>query len=555
MGVAAGGVGDEELLLLLDPLGDLRWSFGVEHLLETHLPVSGHGRESGRLIDEVLAVLGDGTLRNIGQHLSRGVFAAFELKQGRGLVDELGVAFAGAEGLVAQHVGDKGDVSLDTVHAHFADGTQSFLVGAFEGAVPGCDLDQQGIVVRRDRRARARGRLVETDTESSGNAVAGDTACVGREVIGRIFGRHTALDRIAIQLNIFLTANADALVGEGGSFGDDNLRADKVNPCHHLGNSVLDLDAGVHFDKVVVLVFIDQELERACVGVADMLCYFDGIVIKLFLDLLRNSKSGSILDHLLVTSLKGTIALIEMNDVAVFVGEDLDLHMLGIDQEFLHEDVVITKRFERLCLDEIVIGTDLFDSVAAAHTASAAACGCLQDDREAEFHREPLGLFAAPQRILGAGRSGDIAIKRHLLGTEFVTHHVQDLGSGSDEFDACLFAGAGEFAVLGQESVAGMDRVAVVHPSEFYDPWNIEIRTQRTLIFPNQIRLVRCCAKRRIRVLVGINRNGLDAQIMTGAEDTHRDFAAVGDQNFVKFCHCHLLVNNADASAADCYYG
>ena len=138
-----------------------------------------------------------------------------------------------------------------------------------------------------------------------------------------------------------------------------------------------------------------------------------------------------------------------MNNVAVLVGEDLDFHVRGVDKEFLHEDIVIAERFERLCLDEIVVDTDFFDGVTAAHAASAAAGGCLQDDRETEFHRELLGLFAALQRILGTGSGGNIAVQRHLLGTEFVTHHVKDLGSGPDEFNACLFAGARELAVLG----------------------------------------------------------------------------------------------------------
>ena len=143
MGVAAGGISDEKLLLFLDPLGDLFRSLCVQHLLETHLAVPGYRRESGRLIDEVCAVLSNRAFRNVVEHLGRSVLAAFDLKEGRSLVDELGVALALLEGLVVEHVGDEGDVGLDTVDTDFADGAQRFFISPFEGAVPGGDLDQQ----------------------------------------------------------------------------------------------------------------------------------------------------------------------------------------------------------------------------------------------------------------------------------------------------------------------------------------------------------------------------------------------------------------------------
>ena len=38
-------------------------------------------------------------------------------------------------------------------------------------------------------------------------------------------------------------------------------------PVDHLGDRVLDLDARVHFDEVVVAVAVDDELDRAGVGV------------------------------------------------------------------------------------------------------------------------------------------------------------------------------------------------------------------------------------------------------------------------------------------------
>ena len=71
--------------------------------------------------------------------------------------------------------------------------------------------------------------------------------------------------------------------------------------------------------------------------------------------------------------------------MAVLVRQDLDLDVLGVDEEFLHEDIPVAERFEGLSLDEIEVDPHLLDRVTAAHTASAAAGCCLQDDREPEF--------------------------------------------------------------------------------------------------------------------------------------------------------------------------
>ena len=50
--------------------------------------------------------------------------------------------------------------------------------------------------------------------------------------------------------------------------GDADLRLDQVDAGDHLGHRMLDLDAGVDLDEVEVVVLIDEELDRAGVGVA-----------------------------------------------------------------------------------------------------------------------------------------------------------------------------------------------------------------------------------------------------------------------------------------------
>ena len=64
-----------------------------------------------------------------------------------------------------------------------------------------------------------------------------------------------------------------------------------------------------------------------------------------------------------------------------------------------------------------------------------------------------------PDEDRHAGLLGD------LPGGDLVAELVEDLRARADEGDARLVAGAGELGVLGQEAVAGVDRVDLVLPA------------------------------------------------------------------------------------------
>src|SRR5699024_10724941 len=90
---------------------------------------------------------------DVFEHAGRAVLGILEFKQLRRVVDELRVAAALQEFRPVQDVGDKGDVGLDAADVYLADGPAGPAAGAVERVVPGGDLDQQRVVVRRDDRA------------------------------------------------------------------------------------------------------------------------------------------------------------------------------------------------------------------------------------------------------------------------------------------------------------------------------------------------------------------------------------------------------------------
>ena len=535
--IAHRRVGDEQLLLAEDPFLDGLGAVGVEQELEPVLlrDLALCLREARRV---VLVALGVGIVDlNVGdvfEHAGRAVARFGELEQLRRLVDELRVALAGDEGRVREDVRHKRDVRLHAAHVLFIDGTGGLAADGGEGAVPACDLDEQGVIVRRDDRARADVAAVETHAEAAAGAVGLDLAVVGREVVGRVLGGHAALDGVAVDLEVVLVAETDLRVADRLPLGDEDLRTHEVDIRDHLGDGVLDLNAGVHLDEIMVAVAVDEELHRAGVDIADGLGNLHGVGVQLLADALGHAPRGRKLHDLLVAALQRAVALAEVAHVAVLVGKDLHLDVLGLHEIFLDEDVVIAEGLACLALDELERGDNVLGHFAQAHAAAAAAGRRLEDDGEAEADGLLERLLPVTQRLGAAGDDRHAALHGDLLGRELVAHLAEHVARGADERDAGRFAGAGKVRILGQEAVARVDGVDAAALGQIDDLGNVEIRTQRALVLADEICLVGTGAEHAQFVFLGVHGHGVDAEVIARAEDTHRDLAAVGSKDLVE---------------------
>ena len=131
-----------------------------------------------------------------------------------------------------------------------------------------------------------------------GTRRVGDPARRGAKVVVGVFGVDPALDRMA--------ADDDVLLAEGQRLagGDPDLLLDQVDAGDHLGDGMLDLDAGVDLDEVEVVVGVDQELAGAGVDVAGGPGQPDGGLAELRADLQRQGRRGRFLDQLLMPALQ-----------------------------------------------------------------------------------------------------------------------------------------------------------------------------------------------------------------------------------------------------------
>ena len=313
-------------------------------------------------------------VRYVLEDSRRTVTAFLELEQLRRFVDELGVALALDEGRVREYVRDEGDIRLDASDVLLVYRPRCLAADGGEGAVPACDLDEEGVVVGGDGGAGRNVAAVETDTEAAAGAVADNSAVVGCKLVCGVLGGDTALNGVAVNLQVVLICKPDLGMAHGTALRNEYLRTDKVDVRYHLGDGMLDLDTGVHLDEVVISVTVNEELHCAGVYIADLLGDLDRIGVELASDLRRNAPCGGKLNDLLIAALEGAVTLAEVTHVAVLVGEDLHLDVLRLDKVLFDENIVVAESLLRFAADKLEGRDNVLLLCAEAHTSAAAAC-------------------------------------------------------------------------------------------------------------------------------------------------------------------------------------
>ena len=106
---------------------------------------------------------------------------------------------------------------------------------------------------------------------------------------------------------------------------------------------------------------------------------------------------------------------------------------------------------------------------------------------------------------------------------------------GADEFDLIDLAGAGQFGVLGEKSVAGMNGVDLVLFCQCDQVADVEIRLDRLAagFGADQERFIRLETMQREAVFVAVDGDGAQAQLRGRAKDADGDFGSVGNQQLL----------------------
>ena len=169
-------------------------------------------------------------------------------------------------------------------------------------------------------------------------------------------------------------------------------------------------------------------------------------------------------------------------------------------------------------------------AVDPAHAFAAAAGHRLDQHRVAdlvsflleEFRLLPIAVIARHDRHSG--------LLHQRLGAALEAHGAYRRRVRPDESNASIDTGLREIGVLRKETVAGVDAFRVRGArsgNQFVDAQIAVGRRRRT----DRMRLVAKPHMQCVRVGLGIDRDGAQAQPLGGAGDATGDFAAIGDQD------------------------
>src|SRR3972149_3363696 len=225
----------------------------------------------------------------------------------------------------------EGDTGLDADDAKFLQRAPHAQDGFAARLAPADQFGDQGIVIWRDLGAFVHAG-VDAHTWTGRYGEARDATGGGHEVVERILGRDAALDRPAVDLDIVLH------VAQWAATRDADLLLDDVHAGDHFRDGVLDLEACVHLQEVEVVVFVDEELDGAGVDVLHRLRGLHGDLAHARPQVGIHMHRGRFFDNLLVPPLQAALALVEVDDVAVRVGQQLDLDMPRAGDQLLQVD-------------------------------------------------------------------------------------------------------------------------------------------------------------------------------------------------------------------------
>ena len=212
-----------------------------------------------------------------------------------------------------------------------------------------------------------------------------------------------------------------------------------------------------------------------------------------------------------MAALHRAVALAEREHAPVRVGEQLHLDVARPLEVALEVDAVVAERGRRLALGRFERLGELAARADDAHAAPAAARSRLHDQ----------GRLVALRDRGHAGRA------REPLRLELVAARAQRVGRRPDPGEPGRVDRLREVGALGEEAVAGMNRVgaalgarrAGARAASRYDAISTD--------------LVGRARVQRAGVVGRGDRDGLEAERPRGAEDAQRDLAAVRDEHLL----------------------
>ena len=218
---------------------------------------------------------------------------------------------------------------------------------------------------------------------------------------------------------------------------------------------------------------------------------------------------------------------------ALAITHDLHLDVPGTVEEAFQIKRAAAERRRGLGLRGVKVMLELGLVRGNADAAPAAAGAGLEHDRKADPARLGERLRKIGDLAIGSRHDRNTGRLRRGARRRLVAHRADGFGARADEHEAGGGDRVGEPCVLGQKSIAGVNGAGASLACGGNNRFAVEIalgRLRRT----DADRFVGEAHREAVLVGVAKNRDRAQAKFPGGADDAHRDLAAVGYQKLIE---------------------
>ena len=232
-----------------------------------------------------------------------------------------------------------------------------------------------------------------------------------------------------------------------------------------------------------------------------------------------------------MAALNRALALEEMHDVAVMIGQDLELDVARLLDQTFDVERAVAERGRRLpprlrdrAGQRRLIANRL-------HPDAAAAFRGLQQHGKADAPDRGRNRRVGLIRWRLAGHDRHAGALRQTPRRDLRAHAVDDVGRRTDERHARLLARGRQGRILRQKPVSRMHGLCAGRSRRTDDRFDRQIALGRRC-GPDAYAVIGKRRVQRLRIGVGIDSDRLDAHLTARADHADGDLAAVGDQDF-----------------------
>src|SRR4029453_2071982 len=165
----------------------------------------------------------------------------------------------------------------------------------------------------------------------------------------------------------------------------------------------------------------------------------------------------------------------QMDHVAMTIRNDLKFNVMRIDDELLEINLIVSESFLAFVRRPMKGWLKARFILRHAHSASAAASGRFDHYRITDFLRDFDRVALSLDNAIASWRHGHAGFSRRSARWVLIAHRQHSLRRRPNELDIAAFTDFREMGVLGEKSIAGMNRIDIADLCSAHDAIDFKV--------------------------------------------------------------------------------